>query len=127
VLAHHERIDGKGYPGGLKGDQIPLLARMTAVADTFDALTSDRPYREGMPVDKALQIIEDAKGTQLCPECVALFMKWIDTNRHIVPFLHETELPYDVLIQQDALYQMMISQADFDTTFQWEDDFGLHV
>ncbi|MDD2388308.1 MAG: response regulator [Desulfobacterales bacterium] len=75
VLSHHERIDGKGYPHGIKGGSIPLWARMTAVADTYDALTSDRPYRKGMPVDKALQIVEEARGTQLCPDCVALFMK----------------------------------------------------
>lgn len=77
VLSHHERIDGKGYPEGLKGDDIHLWARMTAVADTYHSLTSDRPYRKGMAQDKALQIIEDAVGTQLCPHCVELFFKWI--------------------------------------------------
>ncbi|MBC8430827.1 MAG: response regulator [Desulfobacterales bacterium] len=76
VLSHHERLDGKGYPHGLKGDQIPLWARMTAVADIYDALTSDRPYRGKMTHDKALQIIEDARCTQLCPDCVDLFLKW---------------------------------------------------
>jgi len=78
VLSHHERLDGKGYPQQLKGNQIPLWARMTAVADTYHALTSDRPYRKGMPHDKAFQIIEDVKGSQLCPDCVALFLKWYD-------------------------------------------------
>ncbi|MGA8178842.1 MAG: response regulator [Desulfobacterales bacterium] len=77
VLSHHERIDGKGYPEGLKGDGIHLWARMTAVADTYHSLTSDRPYRKGMAQDKALQIIEDVSGTQLCPHCVGLFFKWI--------------------------------------------------
>jgi response regulator RpfG family c-di-GMP phosphodiesterase len=77
VLSHHERIDGKGYPEGLKGDDIHLWARMTAVADTYHSLTSDRPYRKGMAQDKALQIIEDVSGTQLCPHCVELFFKWI--------------------------------------------------
>jgi response regulator RpfG family c-di-GMP phosphodiesterase len=77
VLSHHERIDGKGYPQGLKGDDIHLWARMTAVADTYHSLTSDRPYRKGMPQDKALQIIEDVSGTQLCPHCVELFLNWI--------------------------------------------------
>ena len=76
VLHHHERIDGKGYPDGLKGTQIPQWSRMAAVADTFDALTSNRPYRSGMPEDRALQIIEDARGTQLCPESVELFTQW---------------------------------------------------
>jgi putative two-component system response regulator len=77
VLSHHERIDGKGYPHGLKGDHIHLWARMAAVADTYHSLTSDRPYRKGMAQGKALQIIEDVIGTQLCPDCVSLFFKWI--------------------------------------------------
>jgi len=77
VLSHHERIDGKGYPQGLKGDNIHVWARMTAVADTYHSLTSDRPYRKGMVQGKALQIIEDACGTQLCPDCVGLFFKWV--------------------------------------------------
>ncbi|MBF0450471.1 MAG: response regulator [Candidatus Magnetomorum sp.] len=83
VLSHHERIDGHGYPHGLKGLQIPEWARVTAVADTFHALTSDRPYREGMPLAKALQIIDDISGTQLCPDCVKLFYQWLDDeNKH---------------------------------------------
>jgi response regulator RpfG family c-di-GMP phosphodiesterase len=77
VLSHHERLDGKGYPQGLKGDKIHLWARMAAVADTYHSLTSDRPYRKGMVQGKALQIIEDASGTQLCPDCVGLFFKWL--------------------------------------------------
>lgn len=77
VLSHHERYDGKGYPEGLVGDQIPFWARMTAVADTFHALTSDRPYRKGMPQEKALQIISDGRNTQLCPRCVDLFLEWL--------------------------------------------------
>ena len=78
VLSHHERMDGKGYPQGLKGDEIHLWARMTAVADTYHSLTSDRPYRKGMEQGKALQIIKDVTGTQLCSNCVDLFFKWID-------------------------------------------------
>jgi putative two-component system response regulator len=75
VYYHHERMDGKGYPEGLKGDKIPLWARITAVGDTYHALTSDRPYRKGMEKDKALQIIEEVSGTQLCPDCVEVFLK----------------------------------------------------
>jgi response regulator RpfG family c-di-GMP phosphodiesterase len=77
VLSHHERYDGRGYPEGLKKDAIPFWARMTAVADTYHALTSDRPYRKGMPQSKALQIIADARESQLCPRCVDLFLDWI--------------------------------------------------
>jgi len=75
VLYHHERLDGKGYPEGLKGNAIPLWARITAVGDTYHALTSDRPYRKGMPHEKALQILLSVSGTQLCPDCVEVFMK----------------------------------------------------
>ncbi|MGD9331697.1 MAG: response regulator [Desulfobacterales bacterium] len=81
VLSHHERLDGRGYPQGLVGDGIPLLARMTAVADTFHALTSDRPYRKGLPLEKSLAIIDEARGTQLCPDCVDLFHKFLASDR----------------------------------------------
>lgn len=80
VMYHHERMDGNGYPEGLKGDDIPLLARMTAVADTYHALSSDRPYRTATSHDRALQIIYDARETQLCPDCVKLFIEWCDKN-----------------------------------------------
>ena len=89
VLSHHEHFDGKGYPMGLKGDKIHYLARMTAVADTYDALTSDRPYRDSMEQEKALQIIEDVRGTQLCPDCVDLFFKWIASNVDKLPTIKD--------------------------------------
>ncbi|MCP4024333.1 MAG: response regulator [Desulfobacteraceae bacterium] len=90
VRCHHERIDGKGYPMGLKGSQIPLWARITSVADTFHALTSNRPYKTGVKAENALQIIEEAKGTQLCPECVDLFIEWISTDDANKIFMDET-------------------------------------
>ena len=71
IRHHHERIDGKGYPDHLKADEIPLRARIIAVADTFDALTSDRCYRPRFGVDKAFQIVEQAAGTQLYAEAAA--------------------------------------------------------
>lgn len=74
VLHHHERVDGKGYPMGIAGDEIPYGARIMAVADTFDALTSDRPYRDGMPLEKALGIILEIRGTQLETEMVDEFV-----------------------------------------------------
>jgi response regulator RpfG family c-di-GMP phosphodiesterase len=73
ILHHHEQICGKGYPDGLKGDKIALWAKMMAIADTYHALVSDRPYRSGMSHDKAMEIIEEVSGQQLCPECVAVF------------------------------------------------------
>jgi putative two-component system response regulator len=77
IRHHHEHFDGTGYPDNLKGSKIPFWARMMAVADTYHALISDRPYRDGMPRDKALQIIKDVRSTQLCPECVDVFLKMI--------------------------------------------------
>ncbi len=64
VRHHHERWDGKGYPDRLAGEAIPLGARILAVADTFDALTSDRPYRSGLSAEKAAQILREGAGTQ---------------------------------------------------------------
>ena len=77
VRSHHERFDGHGYPDGLSGEEIPLFGRLIAVADAFDAMTSDRPYRKGMPVEKALAILEDGKGTQWDPVFVTLFLDWM--------------------------------------------------
>lgn len=74
VLHHHERQDGKGYPHGLKGDEIPLMASIIAVADTYDALTSNRAYRAGKDPEVALSIIEEVAGTQLHAEIVELFV-----------------------------------------------------
>ena len=80
AYSHHERWDGKGYPEGLAGNDIPILARMVAVADMFDALINDRPYRRGMSVDAALRLIRDVRGTQLCPECVDVFFDYTKTD-----------------------------------------------
>jgi putative nucleotidyltransferase with HDIG domain len=64
VRAHHERPDGRGYPMGLKGDEIPLGARIILVADTFDAMTSDRPYRKALPVERAVAELQKYAGAQ---------------------------------------------------------------
>ncbi|HYO26565.1 MAG TPA: HD-GYP domain-containing protein [Lacipirellulaceae bacterium] len=73
VLHHHEAWDGSGYPHGLAGAQTPLLARVTAVADAFDAMSSDRPYRRGMPDDKLDSIFREGAGRQWDPQVVAAF------------------------------------------------------
>jgi hypothetical protein len=73
VWAHHEKYDGTGYPRGLKGEQIPLGSRIFSVADAFDAMTSDRPYRKAMPPDAALEELRRCAGTQFDPEVVAVF------------------------------------------------------
>ena len=78
VRNHHERVDGKGFPDGLKGDNIPLAARIASVPDAFDAMTSLRPYRESLPRDQALQEIRDKSGTQFDPDIAELFLKIIE-------------------------------------------------
>lgn len=80
VRSHHERYDGKGYPDGLKGLDIPLHGRIIAVADAYDAMTSDRPYRKGMDHDRALQILEAGRGTQWDPELAGLLLSYFGRN-----------------------------------------------
>jgi HD-GYP domain-containing protein (c-di-GMP phosphodiesterase class II) len=74
VRSHHEMFDGSGYPEGLKHDEIPLPARVFAVVDAFDAMTTDRPYRAAMPVDQAAAELERMAGTQFDPDVVQAFV-----------------------------------------------------
>jgi HD-GYP domain-containing protein (c-di-GMP phosphodiesterase class II) len=76
--AHHERLDGKGYPRGLKADQIALETRVITTADIFDALTADRPYRDAMPVAKALDIMSDMVGTAIDVDCFAALRRSLE-------------------------------------------------
>ncbi|GAW30520.1 HD-GYP domain-containing protein [Carboxydocella sp. JDF658] len=77
VRHHHERYDGRGYPDGLKGEEIPIEARIMAIADTYDAMTSDRPYRSRMSKEKAINILLDCRGTQFDPQLVDVFVELI--------------------------------------------------
>ena len=72
---HHERWDGKGYPSGKTGEEIPLSARIMAVADVFDALVSKRSYKEPFPFEKAMDIIREGAGTQFDPQIAMLFVE----------------------------------------------------
>ena len=83
--AHHERPDGKGYPKGLKGDEIPKVAQIIAVADCFDAMYSNRPYRERMNFDIAVSIIKEVSGTQLSSEVVDAFLRLVDNGKFRAP------------------------------------------
>jgi putative two-component system response regulator len=74
ALAHHEKYDGSGYPQGLKGEAIPLFGRIVAVADVFDALTSERPYKKAWALEDALKLLQDGRGTHFDPQCVDAFM-----------------------------------------------------
>jgi len=72
---HHERIDGNGYPDGLKGDEIPMGAKIVTLADSFDAMTTDRPYRERLPLPDVLADFRDNAGTQFAPDVVSAFCR----------------------------------------------------
>ena len=80
VLYHHERYDGEGYPTGLKGDMLPLGARIIAVADAFDTMTTDRSYREAMTVDEAIKELNECAGKQFCPVAVKAFSSGLRLN-----------------------------------------------
>lgn len=81
VLAHHERYDGTGYPNGLKGDEIPLAAQIIAVADTFEAMTSTRPYRKALSFDHTVRELRAVSGTQLNPLVVEKFIAVLTAHR----------------------------------------------
>jgi putative two-component system response regulator len=80
VMYHHERMNGQGYPDGLKGSHIPIFARIIAVADIYHTIISDRPYRRGIARERAMAIIDEAAGDELCPECVSAFMQWLQSR-----------------------------------------------
>ena len=81
IKHHHEKWDGKGYPDGLKGEDIPLLSRILTVADVYDALTSDRSYRKRLSDDVAVDIIKENRGTQFDPKIVDAFVKLYDQGK----------------------------------------------
>jgi putative nucleotidyltransferase with HDIG domain len=78
---HHEWHNGKGYPDGLVGDDIPLFAAIISIADAFDAMTSDRPYRKALFEEEALRQIARMSGTQFCPDLVAIFLEMMEKDR----------------------------------------------
>jgi len=80
VLFHHERIDGSGYPFGLKGDEIPLSARIVSIADCFDAITTDRPYQRRKSCKAAIALLNEGAGASFAPDLVPLFIDEIRIN-----------------------------------------------
>ena len=80
VKHHHERFDGRGYPGKLKGEDIPYFARIAALADTFDAMTSRRTYRDSLPLDVVKEEIRDCSGTQFDPEIAKVFLDILENH-----------------------------------------------
>jgi putative two-component system response regulator len=84
ALSHHEKWDGSGYPSGLAGEDIPLPGRICAVADVFDALISKRPYKEAFPLDKALAIMKESRGSHFDPKLLDVFLESIDEVVEII-------------------------------------------
>jgi len=74
ILHHHESFDGLGYPAGLKGQEIPVISRIVSVIDAFDAMVSNRPYREGLPVEEAIRRLVSDRGRQFDPKVVDSFL-----------------------------------------------------
>lgn len=83
IRHHHEWFDGRGYPDGLRGDDIPLLARIVSICDAYDALVNDRPYRPSRSVDEAIQILMGGAGRQWDPRLVELFVAELPTIQRL--------------------------------------------
>ena len=81
VYHHHERFDGTGYPDGLRGEEIPLGARIISVADAFESMTSDRPYRKAMPVEEAMAELRYNAGRQFDPRVVEVFTRLAEEGK----------------------------------------------
>jgi len=99
VLSHHERVDGKGYPRGLKGDEIPFIARIIAVADTYDVLTARDSYRDPISPEGALEILQQVAGTQLELELVETFERLL--NEKAISFRHGESADFDAELAID--------------------------
>lgn len=84
ILSHHEKYDGTGYPRGLKGDNIPIRARIIAIADAFDAMVSRRPYREPRSIEDAKEEILRCSGTQFDPKLVKIFLDILEKNPSVI-------------------------------------------
>ena len=78
ALGHHERFDGKGYPHGASGTEIPIEARVATIADVFDALQSKRPYKNAWPMDRTLEYMRQQKGLHFDPDCIDAFFTRLD-------------------------------------------------
>ena len=81
VLSHHERWDGAGYPRQLSGEDVPLLSRILAIADSYDAMTSKRPYRDGLPQDRVLEEFDKGQGAQFDEALAEIFIKMIKAEK----------------------------------------------
>ncbi|MCF0143549.1 MAG: diguanylate cyclase [Firmicutes bacterium] len=121
IRCHHERWDGKGYPHGLAGEDIPLLSRIISVVDAYDAMVSNRPYRKGMPVDEALKELERNAGTQFDPNIIDVFVRMIrvknlrsNSAAEVVPAPAPT--PMQTTITEETLAQAAVGFSTEDVS-----------
>ena len=110
VLYHHEYYDGRGYPEGLVGKEIPLAGRIICVADAFDAMTTNRPYRKGLPVNTVIAELKKFSGKQFDPECVEAFLQAFDEK--ISLYFEPTEDGKDMVLIDDES-EDNISEEEF--------------
>ena len=104
-LTHHERYDGTGYPNGIKGKDIPLFGRIVALADVFDALTSERPYKEAYGFDEAVEMIKQQSGKHFDPDVVKVFMK----NKSKIKKIWQATKDIDAFVKEKAREQTVAS------------------
>ncbi|HEY4129689.1 MAG TPA: HD domain-containing phosphohydrolase [Gemmatimonadaceae bacterium] len=114
VLSHHERWDGKGYPRGLKGRRIPIEARITTIADTFDAITHNRRYREKSGVSRAVHVLAEGRGTQFDPELVDLAL--------LPPILEQMSRVHIVAQSRRHTRQARARESVPDVSFRWRSE-----
>lgn len=93
ALAHHEKFDGSGYPHGVAGEAIPLFGRIVAVADVFDALTSERPYKKAWSIERSIDYLRDSAGSHFDPACVEAFLACRDDFLKIHHEYQDAEVP----------------------------------
>ncbi|MBR5116636.1 MAG: HD-GYP domain-containing protein, partial [Lachnospiraceae bacterium] len=110
---HHERYDGRGYPDGLKGDEIPLFARIISVADTFDAMTSNRVYRNSMDTDYVMNEMKRGRGTQFDPEALDAFLRLVEKG---------VINPDEIYAQKSAEIQQADQEAQAELARRVEED-----
>lgn len=103
AAAHHEKLDGRGYHRGIEATQLPLCARLLGVADMYEAMTADRPYRDGMPVEKVLRILNEEAGSAICAESVEALEKWLERG--------QAEVRIDAQLQAT---QRLVSELEVD-------------
>jgi len=120
ALTHHEKWDGSGYPRGLKGEEIPLFGRICALADVFDALTMERPYKKAWPLEKALSWIRDNTGTHFDPELVAAFMDGLPEILQIKEIYNDSRSDGR---GKERLVQVPVESA----TLGWDESFSVGV